>query len=346
MGWTQAAPGILVAFGLITLGCGSTASNSDPGGVGAAGGSAAGGSAAGGSAAAGAGDGSAAAGVGGEVAEAVPPLDGRWAMFSFEDPVAVELSEEAGVLSGIGCYGGLPSPEFPDVLGSCQKLAGIANGRHIQFSFAAENYTYAANVFASADGQRMAGDFHDTATWRAAAFAWLRIGADYPWLRQSHEPTASSMALEARSGRFGLEGLVDRYDKPGYLAIYSSTRSIAGSLGAFWQTEIVWNEAEQTLVAGPVAETAPEIATQLTLHFSGLTFVRRCGVSFGRKTNAAGGAVRFSVSARAGRIQGPRPTRDRRVIVVGAAHRRPGRARRCRRWHRCRCWRFRRRPCC
>jgi hypothetical protein len=284
MGWTQAAPGILVAFGLITLGCGSTASNSDPGGVGAAGGSgaggsaaggsAAGGSAAGGSAAGGAGDGSAAAGagVGGE-AQAVPPLDGRWAMFSFEDPVAVELSEEAGVLSGIGCYGGLPSPEFPGVLGSCQKLAGIADGRHVQFSFAAENYTYAANVFASADGQRMAGDFHDTATWRAAAFAWLRIGADYPWLRQSHEPTALSMALEGRSGRFGLEGLVDRYDQPGYLAIYSSTRSIAGSLGAFWQTEIVWNEAEQTLVAGPVAETAPEIATQLTLHFSGQTFV-------------------------------------------------------------------------
>jgi hypothetical protein len=44
-------------------------------------------------------------------------------------------------------------------------------------------------------------------------------------------------------------------------------------LGAFWQTEIAWNDAEQTLVAGPVAETAPDIATQLTLHFAGETFV-------------------------------------------------------------------------
>jgi hypothetical protein len=263
--WRQTAPGILVALGSLTPGCGSTGSNSGP----AVGG---GGGAEGGSAAGGADDGSAAGGVGG-VGEAVPPLDGRWAMFSFEDPVAVELSEEAGVLSGLGCYGGLPSPGFPDVFGSCQKLGGTADGRHIQFSFAAEGFTYAANVYASADGQRMAGDFHDTATWRAAAFTWLRIGTDYPWLRQSHEPTALSMALEARSGRFGLEGLVDRYDKPGYLAIYTSTRTIVGSLGAFWQTEIVWNEAEQTLVAGPVAETAPEIATQLTLHFSGLTFV-------------------------------------------------------------------------
>lgn len=274
-GWRQAAPGLLVALGSIILGCGSTRSNLGPAVAGRGGaddGPAAGG-VEDGSAAGGADDGSAGAGGAGGAAEAVPPLDGRWAMFSFEDPVAIDLSEEAGVLSGLGCYGGLPSPGFPEVGGSCRPIIGTVAGRHLQFSFAAEIAPYAANVYASADGQRMAGDFHDTGTWQANAFAWLRIGTDDPWLRQSLEPTALSVALQARSGRFGLAGLVDHYDRPGYLAIYGSMRSIAGTLGAFWETEIAWNEAEQTLVAGPVAETAPEIATQLTLHFEGATFV-------------------------------------------------------------------------
>jgi hypothetical protein len=218
---------------------------------------------AGGDGVAGADDGSAAGGAGG-AAEPVPPIEGRWAMFSFEDPVGVELFEEAGVLSGIGCYGGLPTPGFPDVGDSCQPLTGTADGRHLQFAFSPP---YAANIYASTDGQRMAGDFHDTGTWHASAFTWLRIGTDYPWLRQSKEPTAVGLALEAHSKTYGLEGLVDHNDRPGYLAIYGHFRTIAGTLGAFWETEMKWNEAERTLVAGPVPETAPDIATQLTLHF-------------------------------------------------------------------------------
>lgn len=197
----------------------------------------------------------------------VPPLEGRWAMFTFEDPVAIELSEDAGVLSGLGCYGGLPTPEYPELINSCQKLSGTADGRHVQFAFGALHETYAANVFVSADGQRMAGDFHDLVKWHASAFTWLRIGPDAPVLSQSREPSPLGLMLEAQRGTYQLEGLVDRYGEPGYLGFHPWNRTVAGTLGTFWETELAWNEAEQTLVAGPVAETAPDLATQLTLHF-------------------------------------------------------------------------------
>ena len=40
-------------------------------------------------------------------------IAGRWAMFTFEDPVGVELSEAEGALSGQGCAGGVPSLNDP-----------------------------------------------------------------------------------------------------------------------------------------------------------------------------------------------------------------------------------------
>jgi hypothetical protein len=148
-------------------------------------------------------------------------------------PVAVELSQEAGSLSGLGCYGGLPTPKLPELSSACRPLSGTVDGRHVQFAFAAESFTYAANVYASADGQRTSGDFHDTATWRASAFTWLRIGPDQPALQRSGQSTATSLALEERSGRYQLEGLVDHYGQLGYIALYGHLGTIASSLGLF-----------------------------------------------------------------------------------------------------------------
>jgi hypothetical protein len=201
--------------------------------------------------------------------EPVPPLDGRWAMFAFEDPVGVVLSEELGVLSGQGCYGGLPTPNHPELPSTCQPLTGMASGRHVQFAFAALSYTYAANVYVSADGQRMAGAFRATGGWGVSPFSWLRIGADDGWMPSAEPASAVALALEERRGWYGLEGLVDGDGNPASLGILGSVqfRALAGTLGAFWESEMTWNEAEQTLVAGPVAETSPELPTQLTLRF-------------------------------------------------------------------------------
>ncbi|HEX2873817.1 MAG TPA: hypothetical protein VHP33_21320 [Polyangiaceae bacterium] len=254
----------MVAVSLL-VGCGSTDAN---GGAGAAGqGAGSSGAAQGGDAGAG--------GDGGGEAEPVPSLDGRWAMFSFEDPVGVELSEESGVLSGQGCYGGLPTPNHPEIPSTCQPLTGTASGRHVQFAFAAETYTYAANVYVSADGQRMAGAFRASGGWGVSPFSWLRIGANDGWMPRAEPASAVSLALEERSNWYELEGLVDVDGTPGRIDIlgYGQFRALAGTLGAFWESEMTWNEAEQTLVAGPVPETSPELPTQLTLRFQSTALV-------------------------------------------------------------------------
>jgi hypothetical protein len=258
-----AATVALWAFGLSLVACGSAPSYA---GDGRSAGGAPGGTT-GASGASGSTSGHGGGGAAGAPTEPVPPLVGRWAIFTFEDPVGIELSEEAGVLSGLGCYGGLPTTAFPDLRNYCAPLRGSAEGRHVQFDFRAEGYTYAANVYASADGQRMAGDFHDTGSWHSHAFTWLRVGPEDPWLHQPDEPTAAGAALANRDGKYALQGLVEEDGRPGYVMIYGYFRTIAGSLGAFWETEMTWNEAERTLVAGPVAATDPDLATQLTLHF-------------------------------------------------------------------------------
>lgn len=253
----------MVAVSLL-VGCGSTDAKV---GAGAAG--------QGSSGAALGGAGAGTGGDGGGAAEPVPPLDGRWAMFSFEDPVGVELTEELGVLSGQGCYGGLPTPNHPEIPSSCQPLTGTASGRHVQFAFAAETYTYAANVYVSADGQRMAGAFRASGGWGVSPFSWLRVGADDGWMPRAEPASAVALVLEERSGWYELEGLVDVDGEPGSIDIlgYGQFRALAGTLGAFWESEMTWNEAEQVLVAGPVPETSPELPTQLTLHFQSTALV-------------------------------------------------------------------------
>jgi hypothetical protein len=167
----------------------------------------------------------------------------------------------------------LPTTLHPYLANYCRPLSGTAEGRHLQFGFLAEQYTYAADVYASADGQRMAGDFRATSSSWYSSFTWLRAADDYPGLRPSSERSALVLALEARGSGYELEGLVDHLGRPGRLEVYGYSPAVASTLGAFWETEMAWNEAEQTLVAGPVPETAADLATQLTLHFGGLTLV-------------------------------------------------------------------------
>jgi hypothetical protein len=53
------------------------------------------------------------AGAAPDAGTAVPDLSGRWAMFEWEDPVAVDLREKDGVVEGTGCCGGFQNPNFP-----------------------------------------------------------------------------------------------------------------------------------------------------------------------------------------------------------------------------------------
>src|SRR5450432_2584789 len=95
-------------------------------------------------------------------------------MFTFEDPVGVELSEADGALSGRGCAGGLPSPNNNLTVFGCGVASGKVTGHQAFLSFSFESYTYAADTTISADGSRMTGRFHDTSEWEAYPMAWRR----------------------------------------------------------------------------------------------------------------------------------------------------------------------------
>jgi hypothetical protein len=82
-------------------------------------------------------------------------------------------------------------------------------------------------------------------------------------------------ALEERDGSFSI-ALKDTGPVAGFLPdtnyslllrVYGGTTLLAGDLGAFWESELSWNEAERTLRAGPVPETHPDLPTELLLRF-------------------------------------------------------------------------------
>src|SRR5215203_2427196 len=108
-----------------------------------------------------------------------PDLTGRWAMFVFEDPIAVDLRQVGAVIEGDGCCGG-----FQDVsrqIGCCGAVNGQIADRRASFGFSfqyGELYDYSTDVFVSADARRMAGTFSRG----GSPIAWVRIGVSDPIL--------------------------------------------------------------------------------------------------------------------------------------------------------------------
>src|SRR5882724_3455653 len=132
----------------------------------------------------------------------------------------------------------------------------------------------------------MAGRFHDTAEW-GAPFSWLRIGPADRWL-----PAASAGAprdvVQMASTDYVLSPVGApppgvELSGPGFDAYFlgfgfahGRGAVVLGTLGAFWESELSWNAADQVLMAGPVPITSPNIPTTLRLHFaspSGSTLV-------------------------------------------------------------------------
>ncbi len=263
----------VLGVSLLLFGCGSTDSKPQgmPAGAGSGGVAASNDGASRGGASGGGSGGASAAGAGGADAEPiglVSDLETIWAMFAFEDPVAIELWARAHQLSGAGCFAGRALQPL-EGFDTCKMLSGTIDGRHLQFSFPADRYTYSADVYISSDQQRMAGKFHDVGGWEIAPTAWLPLGANDRWLPAPDEPAALKRALESRAGDYDLKAVENPAGELLHLSLLSgSSRGVIfGSLGAFWGTEVSWNEDEQILTAGPVPETAPDLPTQLTLHF-------------------------------------------------------------------------------
>jgi hypothetical protein len=208
-----------------------------------------------------------------------PPADvvGRWAQFGTDDANAVELVQNAGVLSGSGCLMGLPAPTDPDHH-YCADLVGKVQGQRVTFAYEPDGAHEGADLWVSADGRRMAGRHSFDGTWWGPV-GWLRFGKDEIFLPNFGKPEEPiTLALRAHVGIWALEQVsgppaifVGRTDQGAYLNIPSDVKGgfVFGTLGAFWQDEMTWNEAEQTLSVGPVPETVPGLPTQLLLHFEG-----------------------------------------------------------------------------
>jgi hypothetical protein len=223
----------------------------------------------GGASAGGMGGASGLAGGGGTAGAPAAALDisGRWALFGFEDPVAVELQQTGTVLAGSGCCTGFQS-DVP--LDCCGSVTGQCADRRASFGFSfwGGTYEYATDAFVSADGSRMAGTFSRIDT----PVAWIRLKpTDSTLLR------ADPVVEKAMSDRGASYDLVvtdttpagDDFSPQQTYHIFIRAEDVGGALGAFWAGEAAWNASEQTLVVGPVPETAPGLPVALRLRFDG-----------------------------------------------------------------------------
>jgi hypothetical protein len=285
---------VTLLVGLAALGCGqntrpeleahggATATGSQAGGP-AAGAAQSAGAANGGTANGGAANGGTANGgveFGGSAGSSLLPaidVSGNWAMFGFEDPVAVSLTQSGTTLSGRGCCAGLATEEALDCCGPIK--GGSIIDRNVEFAFAFDPYLYAADVFVSADGQRLAGRFHATGA-LGSPTAWVRIGPADQWLPPPSVPLPAAVRSLVLNGGFDLvlagTAPVGAFlpSTPYRLNIRTSHEAmLSGDLGAFWEGELTWNDSDETLIAGPVPETDPELPTELHLRFEGRVLI-------------------------------------------------------------------------
>jgi hypothetical protein len=235
--------------------------------------------------------GSHAAGGGAPTSEPQPNPDppaqiaGRWAMFGFEDPVGVRLTQTNGELVGRGCAAGAPPLAMEQTF--CGDVSGRVEGNTAEFGFDFESYRYQAQTVVSADGRRMTGRFHGVYDWLDSTTAWLRLPDDAAFL----EVAGDAFEPEALIGWYELsliDGAAGEYQRGVPYRFFYSRRTIHGALGSFWGTEASDPAAGSPVRVGPVAGTSPELPVSLHIDFAqdGLTRVQA--------TTASGNAYTFS----------------------------------------------------
>jgi hypothetical protein len=196
------------------------------------------------------------------------PLSGHWAMFWFEDPVAVAIRQQGEALSGSGCCAGLPgsAQAFP----CCGALAGTATDVRASFAFPTQGdaFVYSTSVYVSDNYERMGGTFSADGN-GSVPVAWVRLDGGMTNLGAA--PTALREALTEREGNFELilsSASAGRFEPltPVELQL-SGFGLLRGGFGPFYWGDMLWYDASETLVIGPVVATDPSFATGLELRF-------------------------------------------------------------------------------
>ena len=200
-----------------------------------------------------------------------PDLSGRWAMFRWADPVAVEIHQAGTDIEGTGCCGGFRSASSD--LRCCQALKGQTTGRRAWFGFSFDELTqthlYATDVFVSAD-DRMTGTFSQSA-WPEGWGADRALGPRPPGCG-SGDPGGHG----DRAGLYTLALSGDSASGGDFIAQTPYAFNVGGGfvngeLGPYWGSEMSWSAADHTLAIGPVPGTAPGLPIALWLRFDEMT---------------------------------------------------------------------------
>jgi hypothetical protein len=202
-------------------------------------------------------------------------IQGRWAMFVFEDPVGVNLFQrDDGELAGEGCVAGVPpiDQDFRE-LAMCGPLSGSVTGNRARFGFESADYFagtpntlhYSAEVTVSADGERMTGLAHAVQQ-LSTPTSWRRVAEGETWLPYDSKTAAE---MEPLAGRYVLRLVEDVNGADEYAAgrqylLGYGGRGIWGDLGSFWQSELEPLPGEGVKV-GPVSITLPALPTEMRL---------------------------------------------------------------------------------
>jgi hypothetical protein len=198
-----------------------------------------------------------------------PPLvdiSGRWGMFLFEDPVAVDIVQNGNGITGLGCDAGLPDPE-PDPASTsiyCAPLRGEVEADRAWFAFDISSYAFRAEVTVSRDASRMAGEFLDIFGDRYKS-SWLRLRDDEIALvrRWPRDQSAIDGRYDLRlMGSVSSESSFDPLRT--YEITYIAAYGIYGDLGAFYYTEISGDETpSEPLLVGPVPPADPTVPVSI-----------------------------------------------------------------------------------
>jgi hypothetical protein len=194
----------------------------------------------------------------------VVDITGRWGMFLFEDPIAVDIVQSGNTLSGLGCDAGLPDP----ALGGwqlCAPLTGTIEADRASFGFSIPGFSFRASVTVSHDAKRMAGEFDDVIGSQFKS-SWLRLADDQRGLPGSH----SESPLLPFQGNYELRLIEPLSPGTGfdplhtYVVTYLPAWGLYGDLGAFYYTEISAEPATNgPILVGPVPATDPALPVSI-----------------------------------------------------------------------------------
>jgi hypothetical protein len=218
--------------------------------------------------------------------EARPTLDGTWAMYTADtDHLVVVVDDEGGLLTGFGCFAGLPlDGAWEDTCGDL--VDGRIDGERAQFGFVVPfsgSISYWNEVFVASDSPRLGG----SASYEHMGYAaepskavWLPLEPGSSWLSSDLQwPEAIAWEDDGAGYDLTLEGAArgSEFELGQTYFINRYRNGLVGDLGAFWASELHFEGElgdEPVLVAGPVAETVPEQPVHLVLGFEERALVR------------------------------------------------------------------------